>query len=224
MSSVGGLSGRFRGLDLVRLDQLTGVAVWVEIQLQVWLGHSIPDHLYVTLVAALLACGVAVRRRWPLPVVAVVLVMMTVRMLFGVGGDVSNAAGVQIAVILLFYGLGAFARERRSVWMLAGAFAVTSLNALTKPGGGAGALFPMEAFAVVLPYAVGRALRGRAAREIASRDAAERLDATLVTSARAAAHDERSRIARELHDVIAHSVSVMVIQSPWHHTPGNRLK
>jgi signal transduction histidine kinase len=97
--------------------------------------------------------------------------------------------------------------------MLAGAVAVTSLNALTKPGGGAGALFPMEAFAVVLPYAVGRALRGRAAREIASRDAAERLDATLVTSARAAAYDERSRIARELHDVIAHSVSVMVIQS-----------
>jgi signal transduction histidine kinase len=185
----------------------------VEIELQVWLGHSIPDRLFVTLVAAVLAWGVTVRRRWPLSAVAVVLVFMTVRMLFGVGGNVSNAAGVQIGVILLFYGLGAFAPARRSVLMLAPAVVITSLNALTKAGGGAGALFPMEAFAVLLPYALGLAVATRAARELASRDAAEALDAALVVSARAAAYDERSRIARELHDVIAHSVSVMVIQA-----------
>jgi signal transduction histidine kinase len=113
----------------------------------------------------------------------------------------------------LFYGLGAFAPGRRSVWMLAAAVVITSLNALTKAGGGVGALFPMEAFAVLLPYALGRATRARAARELSSRDAAERLDAALLTSARTAAYDERSRIARELHDVIAHSVSVMVIQA-----------
>jgi signal transduction histidine kinase len=213
MPSVRGLSDRVRGLDLVRLDQLTAVGVAVEIELQVWLGHSIPDRLFVTLVAALLAWGVAVRRRWPLSAVSVVLVFMTVKMLFGVGGNASNAAGVQIGVILLLYGLGAFATERRSVWMLAAAVVITSLNALTKAGGGVGALFPMEAFAVLLPYALGRAIRTRAARELASRDAAEQLDAALVTSARAAVYDERSRIARELHDVIAHSVSVMVIQA-----------
>jgi signal transduction histidine kinase len=90
---------------------------------------------------------------------------------------------------------------------------ITSLNQVTKPGGGVAALFPMEAFAVLLPCALGRAMRVRAARELASRDTAERLDAALVTSARTAVHDERSRIARELHDVIAHSVSVMVIQA-----------
>jgi signal transduction histidine kinase len=50
-------------------------------------------------------------------------------------------------------------------------------------------------------------------RERASRDAAERLDSALVSSARTAAYGERARIARELHDVIAHSVSVMVIQA-----------
>jgi signal transduction histidine kinase len=213
MSSVRGLADRVRGLDLVRVDQLTAVLVWVEIELQVWLGHAMPDRLFVTLVAGVLAWGVTVRRRWPLSAVAVVLVFMTVRMLFGVGGNVSSAAGVQIGVILLFYGLGAFAPARRSVWMLAAAVVITSLNALTKAGGGAGALFSMEAFAVLLPYALGRAVATRAARELASRDAAERLDAALVMSAHAAAYDERSRIARELHDVIAHSVSVMVIQA-----------
>jgi signal transduction histidine kinase len=213
MPSVRGLSDRVRGLDLVRLDELVGIVLWVEIELQVWLGHSIPDRLWASLAAALIGWGVAVRRRWTLSVVSVVLLVMTVRMLFGEGGNLSNAAGVEIGVILLFYGLGAFAPGRRSAWMLAAAVVVTSLNALTKPGGGVGALFPMEAFAVLLPYALGRAVRARAARELASRDTAERLDAALVTSARAAAYDERSRIARELHDVIAHSVSVMVIQA-----------
>ena len=213
MSSVRALSDRVRGLDLVRLDQLVAVVLLVEIELQVSLGSSIPDRLYATLAGVALACAVAVRRRWPLSAVSVVLVFMTVRMLTGERGNLSYAVGVGIGAILLFYGLGAFAPERRSVWMLAAAVVVTSLNQLTKPGGGVAALFPMEAFAVFVPYAIGRALRARGARELASRDAAERLDAALVTSARAAAYDERSRIARELHDVIAHSVSVMVIQA-----------
>jgi signal transduction histidine kinase len=213
VSGVPWLSDRVRGLRLVRIDGLVAVALWVEIELQVWLGDSIPNRLYASLAAALLACAVAVRRRWPLSAVSLVLVLMTVRIVFGEGGNLSGAAGVSVGVILLFYGLGAFAPERRSVWMLAAAVVITSLNQLTKPGGGVAALFPMEAFGVLLPYALGRAMRARAARELASRNAAERLDAALVTSARAAAREERSRIARELHDVIAHSVSVMVIQA-----------
>jgi signal transduction histidine kinase len=213
MPNVRRLSARIRGLDLVRVDQLVAVALWVEIELQVWLGDSIADRLWASLAAALLAWGVAVRRRRPLSAVSVVLALMTVRIVFGEAGNLSNAAGVSVGVVLLFYGLGAFAPERHSVRMLAAAVVITSVNALTKPAGGVGALFPMELFAVLLPYVLGRLMRARAARELASRDAAERLDAALVTSARAAAHEERSRIARELHDVIAHSVSVMVIQA-----------
>jgi len=111
MSSVRGLSDRVRGLDLVRLDQLVAVALWAEIELQVWLGHSIPDRLYASLAAASLAWGVAFRRRWPLSAVSVALVLMTVRIAFGEGGNLSSAAGVMVGVILLFYGLG---RSRRS--------------------------------------------------------------------------------------------------------------
>ena len=56
-------------------------------------------------------------------------------------------------------------------------------------------------------------LRTRGARERVHRAWAERLDAQRDQLARAAASGERARIARELHDVIAHSVSVMVIQA-----------
>jgi len=56
-------------------------------------------------------------------------------------------------------------------------------------------------------------MRARAARAQIDREHAERLDATRELSAQTAAHEERTRIARELHDVIAHSVSLMVIQA-----------
>jgi hypothetical protein len=38
-----GLSGRVRSFDLVRVDQVVAVALLVEIELQIWLGHSIDD-------------------------------------------------------------------------------------------------------------------------------------------------------------------------------------
>ncbi len=65
----------------------------------------------------------------------------------------------------------------------------------------------------VLPWTGGRLLRMRHASAEAHREAAERVDARRDAEAHAAILEERARIARELHDVIAHSVSVMVIQA-----------
>ena len=213
MTSARGFANRVRGPDLERVDQLVALALLAENGLQVWFGRSIPDRPLVTVAVVVLAGAVAFRRRWPLAAVSVVLLLMGARIVVGVLLNLQGAAGVIVAVVLLFYGLGAFAPRRRSLWMLAVAVAITSLNTLTKPGGSVSEIFPMEAFAVLLPYALGRTIAARAARERASRDAAEQLESALVSSARTAAHGERSRIARELHDVIAHSVSVMVIQA-----------
>jgi signal transduction histidine kinase len=207
------VSGRVRSLDRVRVDQLIAAVLLVAIELQVWLGSAIPDRVYAGLVGLVLAGAVAVRRRWPLGAVLVVPAFMSVRMLAGVGGNLQGAVGVTLSVLLLFYGLGAFAPERRSVRMLGFAVVISSLNALTKPGGGVSAVIPLEVFAVLLPYALGRVIRARAAGERESRAVAEELDAARDASARAATYRERARIARELHDVIAHSASVMVIQA-----------
>jgi signal transduction histidine kinase len=63
------------------------------------------------------------------------------------------------------------------------------------------------------PWLAGRILRARTmlARELEER--ALRLEADRDAMARRAVGDERRRIAHELHDVVAHSLSVMVVQA-----------
>ncbi len=64
-----------------------------------------------------------------------------------------------------------------------------------------------------LSWFVGRTARSRAlmAREVAER--AQQLEQARDEQAAAAASAERSRIARELHDIVAHTLSVMVVQA-----------
>jgi signal transduction histidine kinase len=74
-------------------------------------------------------------------------------------------------------------------------------------GGSAWLLF------AVIPFAGGRLLQRRSALCDSVAEQTERLRHEHASNAAARAVEERARIARELHDVIAHCVSVMVIQA-----------
>jgi signal transduction histidine kinase len=67
--------------------------------------------------------------------------------------------------------------------------------------------------AVGLAVAVGLYLRARIDYLFGLRDRAERLERERELLAQQAVADERVRIARELHDVVAHNVSLMVVQA-----------
>ncbi len=60
---------------------------------------------------------------------------------------------------------------------------------------------------------MGRRIRNRGDYLTLLRERAERLEADQQARARQAVADERSRIARELHDVVAHQVSMMTVQA-----------
>lgn len=60
---------------------------------------------------------------------------------------------------------------------------------------------------------LGREVHHRRERSLALQERAERAEREREERARAAVADERARIARELHDVVAHELSVMTIQA-----------
>jgi signal transduction histidine kinase len=63
------------------------------------------------------------------------------------------------------------------------------------------------------PWAVGRVIRYRSERERDLEGRAAELELERETKAREAVVEERGRIARELHDVVAHAISVIVLQA-----------
>ena len=65
----------------------------------------------------------------------------------------------------------------------------------------------------LLAWGIGRIVRGQEERRAAAERHVVRVELEREEQARSAVVEERARIARELHDAVAHSVSVMVLQA-----------
>ena len=155
---------------------------------------------------------VAVRRRWPIPVAAVLL--------FANGAELAAAAPHEgalqpyIALVLAGYSVGSRAEGRFSVTLPA------CLALLAVPVFALG-LSDHQSLGnevtsyvwLVAAWGTGRVVRGmrRKTRELESANAELAEHREIVAEAAVAV--ERGRIAREIHDVIAHNVSMMVVQA-----------
>jgi signal transduction histidine kinase len=171
----------------------------------------VPARLPAAIAGAIVAAAVTVRRRWPLEALVLAICASVAQDAFGGASKVSAVATVP-AAILGFYAAGAFLSGPRA--RLGLALGVTGLAvdvAITTRA--ADDLFFDVVVIALLPWAVGQMATARARRELLHREQAERLDSERELRTARAAIGERARIARELHDVIAHSVSVMVIQA-----------
>jgi signal transduction histidine kinase len=121
-----------------------------------------------------------------------------------------DITSVGLVLLTASYSVGAHARQRIALIGLAlGAGVVVVVSAIE---GDKDVIFPV-AFFVFIPWLVGRTLRHQSAlsRELAEK--ADRAQHERDEEERRAVAAERGRIARELHDVLAHNLSVMVVQA-----------
>ena len=192
------------------LDLIVAAGLVVLGQVELWVGNVItgPKALVAPLVI-LIAGSVAVRRRWPLMVVSVVTI--SVAAIAIVAGS-PDAVAVGVAYFCALYGLAVWTDTRG---FLTGCGVVFGSNAVS-------ALGPHRSWRDVLVWSVvsgiamliaRRAVRDRQLRAEALAARAELLEREQELRAHEAVAEERARIARELHDLVAHNVSVMVVQA-----------
>jgi signal transduction histidine kinase len=158
---------------------------------------------------------VAFRRKYPLQAFVISGCALAVDLILA-GGPGGFAV---LAVLILLYTLAAYCPRRISIPGLlvsvVGAVAVVAVRAPHSIGAIDVILLAVvvSSGTALVAWVLGDSMRYRRAYLKELEDRAARLERERGTQAQIAAAAERARIARELHDVIAHNVSVMVVQA-----------
>jgi signal transduction histidine kinase len=202
------------------LDGLLFACLAGSAEYEIWVAPLFEDGIPgPRLATALLVLGMCLPLLWRRrrPVVAFYVMFAVGFLLAVVGRGLSDQPPMQTWLVGLigFYSVAAHARPRRAA--IAGAV----VGAVVVAGDAADLLWGSAAFDEVVPgwfllgaaWGLGYALRGRQLQASALADRADRLERERVAQARAAVAAERGRMARELHDVVAHSLSVIVVQA-----------
>ncbi len=201
------LSRAARIADVVVVVLLAGSA-----QIQVWTRDPSAWESGPAVNAALAAVATVpllVRRRHPLLVLSVVVVAGWLQ--YELDGDLGQPF---FALVLALYSVAAHANRMQAL-LGAGAAAAALLSSdlpRLRDGAPWDEVVPAW-FVLAALWGFGRWMRRRRGEVQRLHDHASMLERTREEDTRAAVVAERARIARELHDLVAHSMGVIVIQS-----------
>jgi signal transduction histidine kinase len=168
-------------------------------------GNAPPVTAWVLIAVVLTTAPLVVRRKYPIGTFCVILAAL-------IAGRGNATAFTFAAAIFAAYSAVVYSRRRLLALasLAAGAIIVTTIYPNTAP--------PVEAqytaLLVLLPtVAVGNMMRTWRQRAGSASDRLRRAEAEHEAATQRALALERARIASELHDVVTHNVSVMVVQA-----------
>jgi signal transduction histidine kinase len=167
----------------------------------------------ITPIAVLLCLTLALRRRMPETALLLVIGIGVAQLVL----DVATLPA-DFAMLVIVYTVAATGARWASRLALAVGLAAATLAQLRWPMEHSSALghLAMVIFQTVpfaLAWVLGDSIRTRRAYFAQLEERAARLEKEREAQAKVAVAAERARIARELHDVVAHNVSVMVVQA-----------
>ena len=161
-------------------------------------------------VVALVVLPLLGRRRLPFAAPGAVW-LLAAALSFVDGQVVVSAFSTYLAGVVAAFLLGHLRDALRARVGLAVALSGAAIVVLNDPDRTPGAfVFVPAVFAIA--WLAGWTLRARAAHAEAAEERATHAERERESAARVAVAEERARITRELHDIVAHAVSVMVLQ------------
>ncbi|WP_106436669.1 MULTISPECIES: sensor histidine kinase [Streptomyces] len=180
--------------------------------------HTVPRAAAVPVVLALCA-AVALRRRAPEKMLILATVCGVVQVVLNVEQNPAD-----FAMLVVVYTVAAEGKRWASRFALVAALVAPIVATLRWPGPdhpeaeqrtwwGAAIATVFITIPFVLAWVLGDSIRTRRAYYAQLEERAARLEKEREAQAKVAVAAERARIARELHDVVAHNVSVMVVQA-----------
>jgi signal transduction histidine kinase len=202
-------------LSPLRLDLAVGILLGIEMQVEAaFLGVDAAERWEVHGLLFALAAAMVVRRRAPLAA------FLTAQAVFvatqGMGRDVTDALYVPLFLcIFLTYSAAANAGGRR-IWVvppIAYAVGIVGISIDDYDESVTDDLLWLGLIFVAAPVVLGRLIHNRSNLQRALAAKAARLEREQAEREAEAVVAERTRIAGELHDIVAHALSEMVIQA-----------
>ena len=185
-----------------------GLTLWMVAE--VWAENLHPAGLAAPLMIVG-GASLAWRRLYPIPVALLVVAVSIAEAAAGM--TLHTAVAPVVALFLVSWSIGAYEERRRAVLgltlLVCGVWVSMAVDMFRGTDHYEGTDFPWIGALVLAPGVLGVAFGARTR----SLRAAEARTRELELERREAIASERARIARELHDVIAHSVSVMTVQA-----------